>query len=79
MTDAEIHFVKLVLVGIPIYLLWGWVLYRSWSTLWEAIRYPFTRDARSCLHFRDGEDLWAVFKINLWLWGPFVLLQFIEL
>jgi hypothetical protein len=79
MTEEEIHIMKLVLVGIPMYLLWGWVLFQGWSSFWDAIRYPFTRDARSCLHFRDGEDLWAVFKLGLWFYGPFVFLQFIEL
>jgi len=79
MPEQETSIVKLVLVCIPIYLFWGWVIFRSWSAFWEAIRYLFTPDFWSFLNFKYGEDLWAEFKLGLWFFGPIIFLQLIDL
>ncbi len=75
MSAMSLKTVLIVALNVPVFVLWGWVLFRTWENLWEAIRFLFKPDSWS---FIDGEywDDWkAEFKLAVWVIIPILLIR----
>jgi hypothetical protein len=72
------HTVRLWLVmlilHVPVYFLWGWVLFRSWESFWEAFVFWIKPDFWSWLDNEYWDDVWAEAKLGLWFFAPIGLL-----
>jgi hypothetical protein len=55
---------------LPVYFLWGWLLFRHWEDFWEAIVFWFTPDAWSWLNDEYWDDIWAETKLAAWFFAP---------
>ena len=66
----------LSVIHIPLYFLWGWVLFRHWSDFWDAVCFLFKPDLWSFVDGQYWDDMWAEAKLQLWFWGPIVLFAF---
>jgi len=75
MSDAGRTSVIIIITNLPLYVLWGWVLFRSWETFWDAVRFLFKPELWS---FIDGEyldDLIAESKLAIWFIVPLLLIR----
>ena len=63
-------------IHVPLYVLWGWVLFRSWEDFWDAVCFFFKPEWWSLLDGEYWEDILAEAKLALWLFGPMVLFAF---
>ena len=61
---------------IPVYFLWGWVLFRSWANFWEAIVFWVKPDLWSWVDDEYWDDVYAEAKLALWFLLPLGLIQF---
>ena len=76
MSELDKFVIILILAHIPLYFLWGWILFRSWSAFWEAICFLFKPELWSLLDGEYWDDLWAEAKLGLWFFGPIILFTF---
>lgn len=76
MPEIDSAILILVLVHLPLYFLWGWVLFRSWSAFWEAVCFLIKPELWSLFNGEYWDDLWAEAKLSLWFLAPTVLLVF---
>ena len=52
MSGMSVKTVLIVVLNVPVFVLWGWVLFRTWEDFWEAVRFLLKPDLWS---FIDGE------------------------
>jgi len=66
----------LIMLGlhVPVYLFWGWVLFRSWAGFREAIVFWIKPDFWSWLDDEYWDDVWAEAKLALWFFAPIGLI-----
>jgi hypothetical protein len=75
MSDAGQKSVLIILLNLPVYVLWGWVLFRNWGAFWDAICFLFKPD---CWSWVDGEyldDFIAEIKLAIWFIVPILLIR----
>jgi hypothetical protein len=77
MSDVGQKSVWIILLNLPVYLLWGWVLFRSWEAFWEAVRYLFKPDCWSRIDgWREySADIIAKIKLAVWFIAPTLLIR----
>jgi hypothetical protein len=63
-------------VNVPVYFLWGWVLFRTWADFWEAIVFWLKPDSWSWLDGEYWDDVYAEAKLALWFLLPIGLIRF---
>ena len=63
----------LALLHIPLYFLWGWVLFRSWESFWDAVCFLFKPEIWSLFNGEYWDNIMAEAKLALWFWGPTIL------
>jgi hypothetical protein len=72
------HTIRLWLVmltlHVPVYFVWGRVLFRSWESFWEAIVFWIKPDFWSWLDDEYWDDVWAEAKLALWFFAPIGLI-----
>ncbi|AQQ71086.1 hypothetical protein SMSP2_01450 [Limihaloglobus sulfuriphilus] len=54
-------------LNIPLYFLIGKLIFRTWESFWEAVKYNFKPDFWSLLTGRYLEDMWAETKLFVWI------------
>ena len=74
-TPAE--WTAFVLGNVPVVLLIGWVFFRSWGALVEAVVYMFTPDIISLFRGRLARDWWNEFKFG-WFVMACLLIALLE-
>ncbi|MHC4511496.1 MAG: hypothetical protein ACYTAO_21520 [Planctomycetota bacterium] len=75
MSDVGRKSVLIILANLPLYMLWGWVLFRSWGAFGDAVCFLFKPD---CWSFIDGEywdDIIAEGKLAIWFIVPLLLIR----
>lgn len=55
--------VLIILLNLPVYFVWGWVLFRTWGDFWEEI----------CLLLRFSR--FAPGKLGIWFIVPLLLIR----
>jgi hypothetical protein len=72
------HTIRLWLVmlvlHVPLYFAWGWVLFRNWESFWEAFVFWIKPDFWSWLDDEYWDDVWAEAKLALWFFAPIGLI-----
>ncbi len=61
MSDMGQKSVWIILLNLPVYVLWGWVIFRTWGDFWESI----------CLVLRCSRT--APGKLAIWFIPPLLL------
>jgi hypothetical protein len=64
----------MLVLHVPLYFLWGWVLFRSWESFQEAIVFWIKPDFWSWLDDEYWDDVWAEAKLALWFFAPIGLI-----
>ena len=59
---------------LPVYVLWGWALFRSWGAFWEAVVFWIKPDFWSWLDDEYWDDVYAEAKLTAWFLGPIGLI-----
>ena len=62
--------------NLPVYVLWGWVLFRSWEAFWDAVRFLFKPELWSFIDGEFWDDLIAESKLAIWFVVPLLLTRF---
>ncbi len=64
----------MLVLHVPVYFLWGWVLFRHWADFWDAIGCWFKLE----FWYWDFEDYWdaryAAAKLSAWFLAPIGLI-----
>lgn len=76
MSDSDRALLLVILLHIPVYVLWGWILFRSWGAFWEAICFLIKPEIWSLLDGEYRDDLIAEAKLAIWFFLPTVLIAF---
>jgi hypothetical protein len=53
-------------LNIPLYFVLGKMIFRTWESFWEAVKYNFKPDFWSLLTGHWLEDMWAETKLLVW-------------
>ena len=61
---------------VPVYFLWGWVLFRSWTDFWNAIDFWTETESRSWNDDEYWHDAYAEAKLADWFFAPIGLIGF---
>ena len=61
-------------LNIPVYFIWGWILFRRWADFWEAIVFWLKPELWSLLDGEYWDDVWAEAKLAIWLLLPIGLI-----
>lgn len=75
MSDVGEKSVWIILLNFPVYLLWGWVLFRSWGAFWEAICFLIKPDCWSWVDGERWDDIMAEGKLAVWFIVPLLLIR----
>jgi hypothetical protein len=73
-TELKLWLLMLV-VNSPVYVLWGWVLFRSWASFWEAVVFLFKPELWSMIEGRYWDDIYAEAKLAIWFFLPIGLIR----
>jgi hypothetical protein len=65
----------LFLVNSPVYVMFGWFLFRSWENFWEAIVFLIKPDSWSFLDGEGWDDWYAEAKLAIWFFAPIGLMR----
>ena len=65
----------LFLCNIPVYVLWGWLLFRNWANFWEAIVFWFKPEMWLLVEGKYWDDIYAESKLAIWFFAPIGLIQ----
>lgn len=65
--------VVIIVANLPLYVLWGWVLFRSWENFWDAVRFLFKPELWSLIDGEYWDDIIAEAKLALWFVVPLLL------
>ncbi len=76
MSDSIRLWLVMLALNIPVYFLWGWVLFHDWASFWEAIVFWVKPDLWSAFDGEYWDDVWAEAKLGLWFLLPTGLVQF---
>ena len=63
-------------VNIPVYFVWGWVLFRTWADFWEAIVFWLKPELWSWAEGEYWDDIYAECKLMIWALVPIGLIRF---
>ena len=64
---SETGLIILAVVNIPLYFLWGKLLFRDWAGFKDAIFFWFKPDIFSLFDGEYWEDMVAEFKLAVWI------------
>jgi len=73
MSDVGRTSVIIIIANLPVYVLWGWVLFRSWESFWNAVRFLFKPELWSFIDGEYWDDLIAEAKLAIWFIVPLLL------
>jgi hypothetical protein len=59
---------------LPVYFLWGWVLFRHWADFWEAVVFWIKPELWSWADDEYWDDVYAEAKLTVWLLVPIGLI-----
>ena len=75
MSGVSLITILIVVLNAPVFVLWGWVLFRTWGDFRDAIYFLFKPELWS---FIDGEywaDIIAEGKLAIWIIVPILLIR----
>jgi hypothetical protein len=75
MPDWTRTWLLMLALNSPVYLLWGWVLFRHWDEFWEAIVFWLKPDFWSLLDGEYLDDIYAEAKLAIWFFLPIGLIR----
>ncbi len=73
MEDLDRALLVLILLHIPIYVLWGWILFRRWGAFWDAVCFLVKPELWSYIDNEYWDDVLAEAKLAIWFFLPIVL------
>lgn len=59
--------VILLIVNLPVFWLFGWVLFREWDEFADCVRFWLTPDILSAFRGEFINDMWAEMRLGLWV------------
>jgi hypothetical protein len=76
MSELDRALLYVILLHVPLYGVWGWVLFRSWGAFWDAVCFLFKPELWSLLDGEYWDDLLAEAKLAVWFFVPIVIIAF---
>ena len=76
MPETARTWLLMLLLNLPVYFVWAWVLFRTWEGFWEAIVFWVKPELWSWAEGEYWEDICAEFKLALWALLPIGLIRF---
>ncbi|UCE50044.1 MAG: hypothetical protein JSW47_07770 [Phycisphaerales bacterium] len=75
MSDVGQKSVWIIVLNLPLYFIWGWVLFRTWGSFWEAICFLFKPELWSFIDGQYWDDIIAEGKLAIWIIVPILLIR----
>lgn len=74
MYDSIRLWLVMLVLHLPVYFLWGWVLFRRWEGFREAVVFWIKPELWSCTADEYWDDIYAEAKLTAWFSFPIGLI-----
>lgn len=62
---GSLYWTILVTCNVPVFLFFGWLIFRSWESFFEALGYAIKPDILSWIQGELGRDWWCEIKLAM--------------
>jgi hypothetical protein len=74
MADTVKTWLLMFAINLPVYFLWGWVLFHHWADFWNAIDFGTETESRSWDDEEYWHDAYGEAKLAIWFSLPIGLI-----